>query len=222
MCYEIKPKAFATVTGVSVQDQFGQHTESVRFPHRLCAPANKKDEEPGAQNHPDHLQGHIVSGPNVKMANLTVTNQFGDIKLDTVKPDVLLAPTLKTLALPGPTAPPTDPNVPDHFQCYKAKRSKGSPKFQKILGVKVQDQFGTATLDLLKPIRLCAPANKRNEDPSAPQHPFHLLCYKTKNSAFGMEQTFTNDQFGPAQPLLIHRRELCVPSTKNTGSSTTT
>jgi hypothetical protein len=129
---------------------------------------------------------------------------------------------LKTLALPGPTAPPSDPNVPDHFQCYKVKRSKGSPKFQKILGVKVQDQFGTAMLDLLKPIRLCAPANKRNEDPTAPQHPFHLLCYKTKNSAFGMEQTFTNDQFGPAQPLLIHRRELCVPSTKNGPFPTTT
>jgi len=221
MCYEIKPKAFVTVPGVSVQDQFGQHTESVRFPHRLCAPANKNDEDPTAPTHPDHLQGHLVSGPNVKVANLNVTNQFGTIKLDTVKPDVLMVPTLKSL---DPLALPpalTNPTV-DHFQCYKVKRSKGSPKFQKILGVKVQDQFGTATLDLLKPIRLCAPANKRNEDPSAPQHPFHLLCYKTKNSAFGMEQTFTNDQFGPAQPLLIHRRELCVPSTKNTGSSTTT
>jgi hypothetical protein len=213
-CYEIKPKAFATVTGVSVQDQFGQHTETVRFAHRLCAPANKNGGDPSAPNHPDHLQGHIVSGPNVKVANLTVANQFGTIKLDIVKPDILMVPTLKSL---DPLALPpalTNPTV-DHFQCYKAKRSQGSPKFQKILGVKVQDQFGTAMLDLLKPVRLCAPANKRNEDPSAPQHPFHLLCYKTKNSAFGMEQTFTNDQFGPAQPLLIHRRELCVPSLKN-------
>ena len=130
-----------------------------------------------------------------------------------------MAPTLKTLALPGPTAPPTDPNVPDHFQCYKVKRSKGSPKFQKVLGVTVQDQFGTVKLDLLKPIRLCAPANKNHEDPTAPSHRFHLLCYKTKNSAFGMAQTYTNDQFGPAQPLLIHRRELCVPSTKNGAGS---
>src|SRR5262249_22826921 len=81
---------------------------------------------------------------------------------------------------------------------------------------------GTVSVDLLKPIRLCAPANKRNEDPSAPQHLFHLLCYKTKNSAFGTVQTFTNDQFGPAQPLLIHRRELCVPSTKNGAVPSTT
>jgi len=221
-CYEVKPKAFTTVPGVSVQDQFGQHTESVRFPHRLCAPANKNGEDPTAPTHPDHLLGHLVSGPNVKVANLSVTNQFGTIKLDTVKPDVLMVPTLKTLAPPGPAGPPTDPDVPDHFQCYKVKRSQGSPKFQKILGVKVQDQFGTAMLDLLKPVRLCAPANKRNEDPSAPQHLFHLLCYKTKNSSFGTVQTYTNDQFGPAQPLLIHRRELCVPSTKNAAFPTTT
>ena len=221
-CYEIKPKAFATVTGVSVEDQFGQHTETVRFPHRLCAPANKNGEDPTAPNHPDHLQGHLVSGPNVKVANLTVTNsQFGTLKLDIVKPDILMVPTLKSLDPNKLPEPLTDPVV-DHFQCYKAKRSKGSPKFQKILGVNVQDQFGTATLDLLKPIRLCAPANKNGEDPTAPQHPFHLLCYKTKNSAFGMKQAFTNDQFGSAQPLLIHRRELCVPSTKSTGSSTTT
>ena len=53
--------------------------------------------------------------------------KFGTIKLDTVKPDVLMAPTLKTLTTPGPAGPPTDPDVPDHFQCYKVKRSKGSP-----------------------------------------------------------------------------------------------
>ena len=59
----------------------------------------------------------------------------------------------------GTAARSTEPTV-DHFQCYKVKRSKGSPKFQKILGVTVQDQFGTVKVDLLKPIRLCAPANK--------------------------------------------------------------
>ena len=86
----------------------------------------------------------------------------------------------------------------------------------------MDDQFGTALVDLLKPVRLCAPANKRNEDPTASDHPFHLLCYKTKNTAFGTVQTFTNSQFGPAQPVLIHRRELCVPTLKNPVATTTT
>src|SRR5262245_31338286 len=80
-----------------------------------------------------------------------------------------MVPTLKTLAPPGP--PLLVASTVDHFQCYKVKRSKGAPKFQKILGVKVDDQFGTATLDLLKPVRLCALANKQNEDPTAPAHP---------------------------------------------------
>ena len=196
-----------------MQDQFGQHTETVRFAHRLCAPADKRDEVPLAPTHPDHLIGHIVSGPVVKVLNQTLVNQFGTIHLDVVKPDILMVPTLKTLTPPGPP-PLTQPTI-DHFQCYKVKPSQGSPKFQKILGVKVIDQFGTALLDLLKPARLCAPANKRNEDPSAPDHPVHLLCYKTKTTPFGTIQTFTNSQFGPAQPLLIHRRELCVPTLKN-------
>src|SRR5262249_46239245 len=143
----------------------------------------------------------------------TVVNQFGTIKVDVVRPDILLVPTLKTLSPPGPPSL-AQPTV-DHFQCYKVKPSPGAPKFQKVLGVEAADQFGTANLDLLKPQRLCAPANKRNEDPTAPDHPNHLLCYRTRNSAFGTVQTFTNSQFGPAEPLLIHRRELCVPSLKS-------
>src|SRR5262249_49496692 len=54
-CYEVKPKAFAAVPNVSVQDQFGQRTETVRFPDRLCAPADKRDEFPDAPSHPEHL-----------------------------------------------------------------------------------------------------------------------------------------------------------------------
>src|SRR5262249_37255655 len=173
-CYEVKPKAFPVLTGVSVQDQFGQHSERILFPHRLCAPADKNDEDQSAPTHSDHLIGHLVSAPNVRVPNLAVANQFGTIKLDVVRPDILLVPTLKTLQQPGP-GPLTDPAV-DHFQCYKVKRSKGSPKFQKILGVKVQDQFGTVTDDLIKPIRLCAPANKMTAAPPPPQHESHLLC----------------------------------------------
>jgi hypothetical protein len=218
VCYEVKPKAFTPIGGVSVIDTFGTHTETVRFPHRLCAPADKRDEDPSAPTHPDHLMGYIAKGTSVKVPNQTIVNQFGTIKLDVVRPDVLLVPTLKSLtADPGPLANP----AVDHFQCYKVKRTKGAPRFVKIPQVKADDQFGTAMLDLLKPARLCVPANKNGEDPTAPQHLFSLLCYKTKNSAFGTVQTFTHSQFGPDQPLLIHRRELCVPSQLNPPPPTT-
>ena len=51
-----------------------------------------------------------------------------------------------------------------------------------ILGVLVSDQFGSALYDLKKITHLCAPVNKNNEDPTAPQHPGHLVCYVAKLS----------------------------------------
>src|SRR5262249_44823780 len=160
-CYEVKPKAFPIITGVSVQDQFGQHSETIRFPHRLCAPADKNGEDPSAPLHSNHLIGHLVSAPNVKVSNQVVVNQFGTIKLDGARPYTPLVRTPKTPQHPGPGPLPHPPT--ERFQCYKVKREKGPPKFQKIPGVKVQDQFATVTEDLIKPIRLCAPANKMNE-----------------------------------------------------------
>src|SRR5262249_26050625 len=153
-------KAF-TAMSVSVEDQFGTHTESIRYPHRLCAPANKKDEAPDAPTHPDHLIGHRVLAKNVHVPSQTVVNQFGTIVLDVLRPDVFMLPTGKTTALPGP---PPLVNPIDHFQCYTVRPSRGQPRFQKIPGVKVEDQFGTTTVDLLRPATLCAPANKNDED----------------------------------------------------------
>src|SRR5262249_60994353 len=39
-CYEIKPGALPPTT-VTAQDQFGTQSLTLRFPHRLCAPADK-------------------------------------------------------------------------------------------------------------------------------------------------------------------------------------
>src|SRR5262249_60055155 len=141
--------------GVRGEAQSGPHTDPVASPHRLCAPAAKNDEPPNnAFNDPEHLIGHLVSGPAVKVAHQTLVNQFGTIVLDVVRPDILLVPTLKTVT-PPPPPPLTTPAV-DHFQCYKVRPSKGAPNFTRMT-VKVHDQFETTTVTLLKPIRLCAP-----------------------------------------------------------------
>jgi hypothetical protein len=225
-CYEILPTPFTKRT-VSLVDQFGSSTTAtVDKPHFLCAPSDKKGEFPGAETHPDHLTGYKLKGTPLKKPNQIVVNQFGTIHLDVTKPSMLLVPTLKTLAAPGPAAP-TDPDV-DHFQCYKVKRSKGSPKFTKIVGVPIKDQFNTgtstSTIDLLKPTDLCAPVNKNNEDPGAENHVFHLLCYRSRgNAPFPTKQVWLNNQFGPLSGVrLSHRPRFCVPSQKNPGTTTTT
>jgi hypothetical protein len=71
------------------------------------------------------------------------------------------------------------------------------------------------TVTLIKPILLCAPANKDDEDPTAPSHPDHLMCYQTRGSPFGTSQHTIANQFGPDEVTVIHRRELCVPALKN-------
>jgi len=211
-CYEVKPASFPLRT-VTAQDQFGTLSLALRFPHRLCAPADKNGE--GILDPTEHLTGYKTTAKFTKRLNQTVTNQFGSLQLDVVRPDLLMVPSAKNgVALSPPPG--------DHFTCYKVKRSRGAAKFVPRT-VTIQDQFQNVTSTIIKPIRLCAPANKNGEDPSAPIHPDHLLCYKTKSLAkFGEKDVTIANQFGDDQLTLIHRRELCVPSLKNPGSTTTT
>jgi hypothetical protein len=211
-CYEAKPASFAVRT-VTAQDQFGTLPLQIRFPHRLCAPANKNGE--GIIDPTEHLTGYKAKAKFTKSLNHTVTNQFGTLKLDVVRPDLFMVPTAKDgVAL---TPPPGD-----HFTCYKVRRSRGTPKFVPI-SVSVADQLQTVTETLTKPIRLCAPANKNNENPGAQNHPDHLLCYKTKTTTqFGDIVKPIENQFGQTTLRLIHRRELCVPSLKDPSGTSTT
>jgi hypothetical protein len=71
----------------------------------------------------------------------------------------------------GPIGPP-DPasHDVDHYKCFTVKVSKGTPRFQLILGVAVTDQFIEAQVpnppklfDLQKLTRLCTPVNKNGE-----------------------------------------------------------
>lgn len=47
----------------------------------------------------------------------------------------------------------------DAFRCYKAKASKGTPKFAPIAGVHVAHDFADVLVDLTKPQLLCTPAD---------------------------------------------------------------
>src|SRR5262249_30502262 len=119
-----------------------------------------------------------------------------------------LVPSAKSLS--GPATPLTPPTI-DHFQCYKVKRSLHAAKWVKRTAT-ISDQFGSATVKLVKPYLLCAPANKNGEDPTAPSHPVSLLCYKTAGTVFGTVEAHIANQLGPDDVTVIHRRELCLPS----------
>jgi hypothetical protein len=202
-CYEIKPAAF-TNAAVTIEDRFGTLSTRARFPHRLCAPADKNGE--AIVDEISHLTGYTIRAPFVRVTDRRVENQFGELRLDVLRPDLLMVPTAK-----NGVAMPQGSDL-DHFQCYRVKRTTGSPKFT-VLSATVSDQFEAVTVRLQRPTRLCVAANKNGEDPTARDHRQHLLCYKTRGpEGFGTIDATLENQFGPDSVRLIHRRELCVPT----------
>jgi hypothetical protein len=80
-CYRIRRSsgeaAFVPVGGVQVVDQLGSATITVESPTRLCAPADKNDETPGAETHPVHLLCYDIARSPFGDLVVLVNNQFG-------------------------------------------------------------------------------------------------------------------------------------------------
>jgi hypothetical protein len=216
-CYETKRRRFDPIQ-VTLEDEFGTSTTTVRKPERLCAPADKNGEDPGAPQEAAHLVGYTINRPVTNIERQEITNQFGTVFVDLRRAERLMVPSSKSLSgMP----PPLPAGALDHFQCYKIARSKGTPRFQQHT-VQVTDQFGSQTLTLGAPNRLCAPVNKNGEDPTAPTHPDHLLCYAIKKSPFKGLTVGIDNQFGQQSLQVIQRVEFCVPSSRASASTTTT
>src|SRR6185295_3546017 len=206
-CYELDRESFTPVTGVPVTDAFGPSTIAVSRPSRLCNPADKNDEDPGALADDNHLEGYqIRQNPPFVPVAAQVTNQFGTITVKVIKPDLALIPTAKSLVGPPPALTP--PTI-DHFKCYRVKGSAN-----RVAGVKVDDEFGTLTIDVIKPLRLCVPADAGGgiPDPAA-----YLMCYKARQRSRplfrGVAPIYVNNELGARTSAVDHVREFCVPST---------
>jgi hypothetical protein len=183
-------------------------------PVALCNPADQ--DGGGIADAETHLAGFQIKSveKHVKQTGVLVENALGTLSLDTAKEDRLLVPSAKSLE--GTAVPPVDPPV-DHFKCYKAKVSKGTPKFPKGVQVTVADQFdGTArTLDVKKPTKLCLPVDKNGEGIQSPDE--RLVCYSAKPAKGQAKHAkragvSVANQFGSGQLDTLKEDVLCVPS----------
>ena len=205
-CYEVHQGPASAVT-ITLNDLFGTGDVSVRRAKRICNPADKNDEDPGAVSQADHLKGYEINQVNrfPGVRGLVVSNQFGETTLNLARPDYILVPTAKSLI----TNPPVPVPGINHFKCYTIARAKF-----RASGIKVDDQFGTLNVDIKRPVRFCAAADKNGEgiiDSSE-----HLLCYQvrpvTGSPRVKYPQIFTTNQFGTAINRVFGPRELCVPT----------
>lgn len=99
------------------------------------------------------------------------------------------------------------PFVLDHFKCYRtvgqiAQRS-----------VSLTDQFGPSTATVLRPSRLCNPADKNGggiNDLTA-----HLMCYKLRPAPFARRDVLVRNQFGDQTLTVVKPETLCNPAEKD-------
>jgi cysteine-rich repeat protein len=217
LCYRTKPardEPRFEPRDVGLTDAFGSSTAQVKAPRSLCNPVSKNAEplfDPAA---------HLVSYPirsaakHEKRLDLPVANQFPFIALDTVKEERLLVPSAKSLTVP-PTAP-SPPSV-DHYQCYRARLNRASPKLPKELTATVADPFDSLprAFRVGKPRQLCVPVDKNGE--GILDGGRFLVCYSIKREK-GVRPhdkragVFVANQFGPGRLDTVKEELLCVPS----------
>ncbi|MCC6848671.1 MAG: PD40 domain-containing protein [Deltaproteobacteria bacterium] len=212
-CYGVRAPGGAPGATVTLVDRFGATQIGVADPRRVCNPANVDGQDPSAPTHPGHLLGYRIrrSGRIAPLPRRQeITNQFGTITVDLVRPELLLVPSAKSLTGPPP---PLNPVTLDHFQCYRVTRAR-----TRVKGIPVVDQLGSLHVDVKRPRRLCVPVDKNGETPGAEQHAGVLACYDSRvaNASLpfeGPRELFVANQFGSVTLDRLRPAELCVPST---------
>jgi hypothetical protein len=221
----VKTTQSTTLPVVHLVDQFETGDWQVVKGKGLCTPADLNGT--GVNDPATHLRSYQIKAvpptPRHQRRTLVhVTNGLGanggDLRVDTVKPDLLLVPADKDLHVD----PPLPTGDLDHFKCYKIKVSPGTPRFPKGVAVSLADQFtGTPKSFLLKkPRHLCNPVDKDGggiNNPSA-----HLLCYKAKGSIpkhMRRIGVHVHGQFGVEIVDTVKEDEVCIPSAKSLSPS---
>ena len=137
-------------------------------------------------------------------------------------------PTVSPTATPTgtPTATPAPSATLDHFLCYKARKARGEPRFQRQ-EVSLSNQFQARTVEIFKVDRVCNAVevtsttrfNPNTGDPiviaAAMDPAAHLTCYKArqKRSSTKPQVIMTGGTFGQAELNVLRRKtRLCVPS----------
>jgi len=112
-----------------------------------------------------------------------------------------------TTCTPGLCAPPPL----NHFQCYDVARTKFEP-----VPLDLEDDFGASTATVRRAKMLCAPVNKNDEDPTAPDDPDHLVGYEIRRDGRfqGVLDEVVEDQFGTLVLDIRRPERILVPSAK--------
>jgi len=97
---------------------------------------------------------------------------------------------------------------PEHYQCYTVVQ----PTPFRPRQVRLQDQFGLKTVNVLAPRLLCAPVSKNGQ--LLADRESHLVCYSIQGGQTPNRRVEISNQFGRLQFGVQTAILLCVPSLK--------
>jgi hypothetical protein len=114
-------------------------------------------------------------------------------------------------------------NPAAHLLCYQAGFRQPVPPAN-MATVRVTNQFGNRTLQVLAPISLCLPTGKSvtNTYPAIPKRLDHYLCYAVNDlTPGGSKAVVLTDQFGVRTAKVTRPVALCAPTRKTYKGKTT-
>lgn len=216
LCYQVVPELYrATTVGIHLVDPFRDVvTDRAQLAKGgLCVPASVA----GASitDAGTYLEGYRVpSSESLELASVGVDNLLGPQLIDLHKPYAVMVPTaLDREAMPP--APDSTTHRLDAYSCYRATRTRGTPK-QKVQVV-LADAFTSApkVFEVVKPVHLCASASLNGE--RVPTGGGFFTCYKikpAKKQAKHVRQfnLHVNNVFDANTLSTRRERELCAPS----------
>jgi hypothetical protein len=95
---------------------------------------------------------------------------------------------------------------PEHYLCY---RITGQIR---PIPIKWKDQFATGEARVMRPVFLCNPVQKNNQE--IKDQKTHLVCYQLNPQKPANKRVVVQNQFGKQQFRVADPQLLCVPSLK--------
>lgn len=205
---------------IQLKDQFIDWSDfTVRKPIKLLNPTVKRhnNEVYGIKDPLLHYAAYeLEDGTDINInENVLVINQFGSFKIDSFRPELLLAPTRKANLTPFSDSIDGGlhhNDLYDHYLCYEIPPIEIDDQDGFL-----KDQFRSREFGRLVARRLCNPAAKIHDSKlsdiahDTPEN--HLMCFEIEQKRI-FKIVGLHNQFGYKKALVTKDEELCVPSVK--------
>lgn len=150
----------------------------------------------------DPLACYDAGGSRRRATSFALDDRFGTRSVDAAK-------TLLACSAASTGEPLHDERR--HLSCARLREARGG-RFRRQ-SIVMQDRFGTATLQVLRPSSLCRPAEETGLAASRPLD--ELACYRVRGGAAVGQVVDTTDLLGERRLELLRPREVCLPARRD-------